>query len=63
MFEAPKNELLIIRELKDAEECREIQKFADACRKIWPEARIVIRPNATATDDGRTIEGTENVFD
>jgi hypothetical protein len=54
-----------VRELKDAQEFREVQEFADACRKIWPGAKIVIRPATATADaskplrDGRTTEGTE----
>ena len=30
---------------EDAREFKQIQKFAAACRRLWPGAKITLRPN------------------
>lgn len=34
-------------EQEAADEWREIQKFTDECRRLWPGAKITLRPNDT----------------
>jgi hypothetical protein len=33
------------RDLADAQEWRAIQNFAAECRRLWPGAKITLRPN------------------
>jgi hypothetical protein len=37
---------------EDAREFKQIQKFAAACRRQWPGAKIVIRPNKDDAPSG-----------
>jgi hypothetical protein len=38
-----------------AREFREIQKFAAACRRQWPGAMIVLRPNEGGSPEGADV--------
>ena len=39
-------------EKSDAQEFYQIQKFAAACRRQWPGAKIVLRPNEGGPPEG-----------
>jgi hypothetical protein len=39
-------------ELLDAQEFHQIQKFVGACRRQWPGAMIVLRPDGTSSGAG-----------
>jgi hypothetical protein len=37
---------------EDAREFKQIQKFAAACRRLWPGAKITLRPNEDDAPSG-----------
>ncbi len=45
----------------DAAEFRRIQKFLAACRRKWPGARIVIRPDTTSSPEKQESATKENI--